>query len=67
MNLCLNCGHGERHHAPHLCIGGPTADCDCPGFRDEPTDNEMMNRPGVEGGIGYPLGAEAMSEHDWRL
>lgn len=34
---------------------------------DEPTDDQIYNRPGVEGGIGYPLGPEAMHENDWRL
>lgn len=33
----------------------------------EPTDDEIYNRPGVEGGIGYPIGPEPMHEHDWRL
>jgi hypothetical protein len=33
----------------------------------EPTDDQIYNRPGVEGGIGYPLGPEPMHEHDWRL
>lgn len=26
--------------------------------RDEPTDDELYNRPGVEGGIAYPFGPE---------
>lgn len=36
----------------------------------EPTDNEIYNRPGVEGGIGYPLFGDvpgSLGENDWRL
>jgi hypothetical protein len=38
--------------------------------RDEPTDNEIYNRPGVEGGIGYSLADDSpgsLGENDWRL
>lgn len=62
---CIYCGHAKAtHDEPEE--GGECA-CGCPRWRDEPSDNEMMNRPGVEGGIGYPIGAPALSEHDWRL
>lgn len=35
----------------------------------EPTDDEVYNRVGVEGGIGYPLddGPGSLGEHDFRL
>lgn len=32
----------------------------------EPTDDELANRHGVEGGIPYRVD-DAMDEHDWRL
>ena len=37
---------------------------------DGPTDDEIYNRPGVEGGIGYDMGGDepgSLGEHDWRL
>lgn len=37
---------------------------------DGPTDDEIYNRPGVEGGIGYDIGGDepgSLGEHDWRL
>ena len=36
---------------------------------DGPTDDEVYNRPGVEGGIGYPLddGPGSLGENDPRL
>lgn len=48
---------------------------DCPDCKEkrqprEPTDDEIYNRPGVEGGIGYPLEADepgSLGENDWRL
>lgn len=36
----------------------------------EPTDDEIYNRAGVEGGIGYSLADDSpgsLGEHDWRL
>ncbi len=35
----------------------------------EPTDDEIYNRPGVEGGIVYDQFDEpgSLGEHDWRL
>lgn len=35
----------------------------------EPTDDEIYNRPGVEGGIGYDMFDEpgSLGENDWRL
>ena len=66
MSVCLNCGHGNQFH-PHADQAGRPCrhkHCICPGFRDEPTDRELANRVGVEGGIGYPL---ELGEHDGRL
>jgi hypothetical protein len=36
---------------------------------DGPTDDEIYNRPGVEGGIAYPMddGPGSLGENDWRL
>lgn len=47
MTVCLNCGRLEDVH--------PWVDPeDCPGFRDEPTDNEMQRGRSVDSfeGIG---------------
>jgi hypothetical protein len=42
-------------------------DCGSTGpFSPEPTDNEIANRYGVEGGVGYAP-EPAYSEHDSRL
>jgi len=46
----MNCGQPEQLHRD-----GYDPEFDCPGFRDEPSDDEMANRPGVEGGIAYGL------------
>lgn len=54
-DACDRCQQVAELNADYVC-----ADC------REPTDNEIANRYGVEGGIGY--GPEpAYSEHDWRL
>jgi hypothetical protein len=36
---------------------------------DGPTDDEIYNRPGVEGGIGFPMddAPGSRGENDWRL
>ena len=62
---CIYCGHDKRLHIEDGFACG-AMHCYCQRWADEPTDHEMMNRHGVEGGIGYPP-EEALSEHDWRL
>lgn len=63
--LCVRCDHPESEHWPAAEYRGwpPPPDkprccltCDCEAFQDEPTDDQLANRAGVEGGIGYPLG-----------
>lgn len=44
------------------------ADADVVVTDREPTDDEIYNRPGVEGGIGYTHDAPgSLGENDWRL
>ena len=55
---------------PDEVAAAPTVDLTEPGCDLEPTDDEIYNRPGVEGGIGYPLGGDepgSLGENDWRL
>lgn len=64
---CIDCGHAkEVHDEPEV---GCECPCGCPRSRDEPTDDEIYNRPGVEGGIGYSLddAPGSLGENDWRL
>lgn len=41
MSDCLNCGEPESAHSTAQVF-------DCPGFRDEPTDNEMNRGRAVD-------------------
>lgn len=53
VETCIACGHPKDDHDGEGCL---LTICDCEQFRDEPTDQELTDRPGVEGGIGYLIG-----------
>jgi hypothetical protein len=57
-----------RDFACDPCECGGQCD-DCRRDEDGPTDDEIYNRVGVEGGIAYPLddAPGSLGENDWRL
>jgi hypothetical protein len=55
----------ETRECDRYCILQPGHEPPC---KDEPTDDEIYNRPGMEGGIGYPIDHDARrrAEEDTR-
>lgn len=70
MNPRCECGHGpHRHSGIGLCLVYGCLGCSTytPSAR-EPSDDEIYNRPGVEGGIPYTNDEPgSLGENDFRL
>lgn len=61
LTMCSSCGATPALHRRDLCE-------ECGAAAGEPTDDQIYNRTGVEGGIGYTDDAlGSLGENDWRL
>lgn len=56
--------HGETADRREILCASVDAREDAMEDEREPTDDELYNRPGMEGGIGYSLAGDTRDEHD---